>query len=146
MQIHTLKREHKNSKKKRVGRGGKRGKTSGRGTKGQKARSGRKMRPEMRDIIKKIPKLRGYRFQSINEKPTLVHTGTLGACMQAGEKITPLILSDRGIIARRKGKIPAVKILLRGNVGKAVHIEGCAISQSARVQVEKNGGSVVVSA
>ena len=44
----------------RVGRGGKRGKTSGRGTKGQNARSGRKKRPEMRDIIKKLPKRRGY--------------------------------------------------------------------------------------
>ena len=42
-----------------VGRGGKRGKTSGRGTKGQNARAGRKKRPEMRDFIKRIPKLRG---------------------------------------------------------------------------------------
>jgi large subunit ribosomal protein L15 len=60
MQAHTLKRNTPNKKTPRVGRGGVRGKTSGRGTKGQKARSGRKMRPEMRDLIKKIPKLRGH--------------------------------------------------------------------------------------
>ena len=44
---------------KRFGRGGKRGKTSGRGCKGQTARAGANMRPEMRDIIKRLPKLRG---------------------------------------------------------------------------------------
>ncbi len=39
-----------------IGRGGKRGKTSGRGHKGQNARAGTSKRPEMRDIIKKLPK------------------------------------------------------------------------------------------
>lgn len=47
-----------------VGRGGKHAKTSGRGGKGQTARAGNKRRPELRDIIKKLPKLRGYRFNS----------------------------------------------------------------------------------
>ena len=46
----------------RVGRGqaSTRGKTSGRGGKGQTARAGNKRRPELRDIIKKLPKRRGY--------------------------------------------------------------------------------------
>ncbi|KKQ83268.1 MAG: hypothetical protein UT07_C0007G0024 [Parcubacteria group bacterium GW2011_GWB1_38_8] len=59
MQFHTLKRKTKNKKTRQVGRGGTRGKTSGRGTKGQNARAGRKKRPELRDFIKRIPKLRG---------------------------------------------------------------------------------------
>jgi len=59
MQFHNLKSKTKRRKARQVGRGGTRGKTSGRGTKGQNARAGRKKRPEMRDIIKKIPKLRG---------------------------------------------------------------------------------------
>ncbi len=59
MQFHTIKRKSPNKKSKQVGRGGTRGKTSGRGTKGQNARSGRKKRPELRDTIKRIPKLRG---------------------------------------------------------------------------------------
>jgi len=65
MQIHQLKRQHKNKKDRIVGRGGKHAKTSGRGGKGQTARAGNKRRPELRDIIKKLPKLRGYRFKSI---------------------------------------------------------------------------------
>jgi len=65
MQFHTLKRKTKNKKSKQVGRGGTRGKTSGRGTKGQNARAGRKKRPELRDIIKRVPKLRGRGVSSL---------------------------------------------------------------------------------
>ena len=71
--MNTLKREHPNKKAVQVGRGGTRGKQSGRGGKGQTARSGNKRRPQMRDIIKKLPKLRGYRFKSISvEKPVII--------------------------------------------------------------------------
>jgi len=68
MQLHNLKRQHKNKKDRIVGRGGKHAKTSGRGGKGQTARAGNKRRPELRDIIKKLPKNRGYKFNSINRK------------------------------------------------------------------------------
>lgn len=68
MQIHNLKRTHKNKKDRIVGRGGKHAKTSGRGGKGQTARAGNKRRPELRDIIKKLPKNRGYKFKS-KKKP-----------------------------------------------------------------------------
>jgi len=68
MQIHNLKRTHKNKKDRLVGRGGKHAKTSGRGGKGQTARAGNKRRPELRDIIKKLPKNRGYSFKS-KKKP-----------------------------------------------------------------------------
>ena len=67
MQIHNLKRTHKNKKDRLVGRGGKHAKTSGRGGKGQTARAGNKRRPELRDIIKKLPKRRGYQFQSVRK-------------------------------------------------------------------------------
>ena len=59
MQFHNLVSKTKRKRSRQVGRGGTRGKTSGRGTKGQNARAGRKKRPEMRDIIKRIPNLRG---------------------------------------------------------------------------------------
>ena len=68
MQIHNVKRIHKNKKDRMVGRGGKHAKTSGRGGKGQTARAGNKRRPELRDIIKKLPKNRGYSFKSINRE------------------------------------------------------------------------------
>lgn len=59
MQFHNLQAKTKRKFSRQVGRGGTRGKTAGRGTKGQNARAGHKKRPEMRDIIKRIPKLRG---------------------------------------------------------------------------------------
>jgi len=80
MQTHNLKRIHKNKKDRLVGRGGKHAKTSGRGGKGQTARAGNKRRPELRDIIKKLPKNRGYQFKSIQKvfifgKDKLVSSG-----------------------------------------------------------------------
>lgn len=71
MQIHNLKRTHKNKKDRIIGRGGKHAKTAGRGGKGQTARAGNKRRPELRDIIKKLPKNRGYRFKS-KKKPLIL--------------------------------------------------------------------------
>jgi large subunit ribosomal protein L15 len=61
MQLHELKPFHPNKKQRRVGRGGKRGTTSGRGTKGQKARAGHRIRPAERDLIQRLPKLRGFK-------------------------------------------------------------------------------------
>jgi len=63
MQLHQIKPLNKRKSKRRVGRGGKRGTYCGRGMKGQRARTGAKVRPEIRDLIKKIPKIRGYRFK-----------------------------------------------------------------------------------
>ena len=79
MQIHNLKREHKNKKDRLVGRGGKHAKTSGRGGKGQTARAGNKRRPELRDIIKKLPKNRGYQFKSIRRLILLTKDKVLSA-------------------------------------------------------------------
>jgi large subunit ribosomal protein L15 len=70
VQLHQIKPESKRKTKKRVGRGGKRGTYCGRGLKGQKSRAGRKTRPALRDIIKRIPKKRGYRFKSIKKQST----------------------------------------------------------------------------
>ena len=66
--MHELKPEHKNKKSKRIGRGGKRGTYSGRGVKGQKSRAGRKFQPIIRELIKKYPKLKGYRQNPKNKK------------------------------------------------------------------------------
>ena len=83
MQLHELKPTTPKKSAKRIGRGGKRGKTSGRGHKGQKARAGNSTRPEMREIIKKLPKLRGHgvnRAKTVNAErvlPTVVNVGAL---------------------------------------------------------------------
>ncbi len=86
MQTHDLKRTHKNKKDRLVGRGGKHAKTSGRGGKGQTARAGNKRRPELRDIIKKLPKNRGYRFNTV-KKALVIKKEKLA---KAGEKFSEI--------------------------------------------------------
>lgn len=68
MQLHELRPKHKIKKGKRIGRGGKRGTYSGRGMKGQKSRAGTRFEPIIRGLIKRYPKLRGYRFKSAKRK------------------------------------------------------------------------------
>ncbi|OHA91672.1 MAG: hypothetical protein A2758_01030 [Candidatus Zambryskibacteria bacterium RIFCSPHIGHO2_01_FULL_49_18] len=77
MQFHNLKRKTPNKKSRQVGRGGTRGKTAGRGTKGQNARAGRKKRPEIRDVIKRVPKLRGRGKSSLKSFRQKLNGATL---------------------------------------------------------------------
>ena len=141
MNIHEVKRAHPQKSKKTVGRGGKRGKTSGRGTKGQNARAGHKKRPEMRDIIKKLPKQRGYRF---NSYAAPVRTVTLNqlSTLTAGATASPETLHAAGIIPKVGGKFPVVKILATGTLAHAVMVVGCTLSANAKTAIEKAGGTI----
>jgi large subunit ribosomal protein L15 len=141
MQFHHLKRNTPYAATKRVGRGGKRGKTSGRGTKGQSARAGNKKRPELRDIIKKIPKLRGYNFASIQERAFPVNVDTIEKLFGNGEAVTPSSIVKKGITGMTKGRLPRIKILSRGVLTKRVIVSDCLVSGSAREKIEKAGGS-----
>jgi len=128
-----------------VARGGKRGKTSGRGGKGQSARAGNKRRPEWRDIIKRVPKLRGRGKNSnkaFQERPAVVNLVALENVFASGDAITPTILAEKGVITTLSGNIPAVKILGDGEITKSFKISGCFISVSAQEKVIKAGGSV----
>lgn len=141
MQLHTLKRKNPNKKPQQVGRGGTRGKTSGRGGKGQTARAGNKRRPQMRDIIKKLPKLRGYRFSSSSVKFSPVNVGALNI-FENGTVINKALLFENKLIRRVGGVLPEVKILGNGEVTKKFSIVDCQISNSARVKIEKAGGTI----
>lgn len=128
-----------------VGRGGKRGKTSGRGTKGQNARAGRKKRPELRDLIKKLPKLRGRGvniFKSRHVAYLPVSLTMIEKVFSAGDAVSPKTLVEKGVISLYKGKIPQVKILNSEKFSKKVAVSGCVVSASAKAQIEKAGGSV----
>jgi large subunit ribosomal protein L15 len=141
MQLHTLKRKNPNKKAQQVGRGGTRGKTSGRGGKGQTARAGNKRRPQMRDIIKKLPKLRGYRFNSASTKFSPVNVGALNI-FESGVVINKAALFEKKLIRRVGGVLPSVKILGNGEVSKKFSIVECEISAAARTKIEKAGGTV----
>jgi large subunit ribosomal protein L15 len=129
-----------------VARGGKRGKTSGRGGKGQSARAGNKRRPEWRDIIKKLPKLRGRgvnQNKPVSDALIIVNIAALERVFSANDAITPTILVEKGLVSTLSGVMPMVKILGDGEVTKAFKISGCTISGSAKAKIEKAGGSVV---
>ena len=132
----------------RVGRGGKRGKTSGRGGKGQTARAGNKIRPEIRDLIKKLPKLRGHgknRARTVSDARVVYVPVNLKALavFSAGETVSPRTLVEKKVVSMVRGRLPAVKILGTGELAQALTIERCAISHSARALVEKAGGKVL---
>lgn len=128
-----------------VARGGHRGKTAGRGTKGQKARAGHKIRPEIRDLIKRIPKMRGRGKNSnlsINEKPVVLNIDALELIFGAGETVSRTTLVEHGLVTLRNGKIPAVKILGNGSLTKKLTIKGLDVSASAKEKIEKAGGAI----
>ncbi len=141
MELHTLKRENPNKKARQVGRGGTRGKTSGRGGKGQTARAGNKRRPQMRDIIKKLPKLRGYRFKSTASKFSPVNIGALNVFAK-GAVVSPESLFAMNLVRKSGGTFPSVKILGSGEIKVALNVEHCEISAGARTKIEKAGGSI----
>jgi len=149
MQLYQLKPIHKFKKPKRVGRGGKKGTYSGRGVKGQKSRAGKKLKPIIDEIIKKYPKLRGYRFKSNptdkKSKIVILNLDILEKKFNSGEKVTPQILLEKKLIRKIKGRMPQVKILGRvpGEIKKALIIEGCLLSKSVKEKIEKAGGKIL---
>jgi large subunit ribosomal protein L15 len=132
----------------RVGRGGKRGKTSGKGTKGQNARAGHHKRPELRDIIKKFPKLRGHgknRARTVNDARLVSKTVSLMAiekAFKAGETVSPKTLVEKRVVVQRGKKLPDVVIVATGSLTKSVTVEKVRFSVAAKAAIEKAGGSV----
>lgn len=133
----------------RVGRGqsSTRGKQSGRGGKGQTARSGHKIRPALRDIIKKIPKRRGYgknrgrTVWAMKPRPLTVTLAQLEANFDAGAEITPKTIVEKGILAYKKKHTPMVKIVGSAASKKFV-VKGATASAGAKAAIEKAGGSI----
>ena len=145
MQLHNLQPRTKRRVGKRVGRGGKRGKTSGRGHKGQKARAGHRIRPAVRDFIKKLPKRRGrgkHINRSVVVKPVILNLTDLEEAFSAGDEVTKKILLEKRLIRARGKKSPVVKILGQGTLTKKLAVLGCSVSKSAHKQIESAGGSV----
>ena len=151
MQLHQLISSHKKKQPKRIGRGGKRGTYSGRGMKGQKSRAGARIRPALRDLVKKIPKLRGYKFKSKisvrggsafggkNQKS--INVGILNKKFEEGERITPAALLKKGIVHKIKGKLPGVKLLGGGFLKRKLLVERCKVSKKAKEKIEAVGGT-----
>lgn len=132
----------------RIGRGqsSTRGKQSGRGGKGQTARAGHKIRPALRDIIKKLPKRRGY---GKNRGRTVVGTrqdalaltlSRLETLFENGAEITPKALVEKGVLHARRRQ--PIKVVGQGSLTKKLSLKGIGVSKSARTAIEKAGGSI----
>jgi large subunit ribosomal protein L15 len=132
----------------RIGRSGKRGSYSGRGQKGQRSRSGHRIRPAERDIILKIPKMRGFRNKPKRDVPEVFNLGMISKKFAAEAKaaggaleINRAFLHKAGLISKDyKGKI---KILGTGVIAFPISVHGFEVSASAKTKIEKAGGKVV---
>jgi len=137
MELSDLKPKNKLKSRKRVGRGGKRGTYSGRGMKGQKSRAGtHKFTPVIRELIKKYPKLKGYRNRAV-QSYAIVNLADIEKSFADNEIVSPKTLSDHGLVRKIKGRLPKVKILAGGNLTKKLKFENCQISKSAETKVKK---------
>lgn len=139
MQLHELKNPHSRKYAKRIGRGGKKGTYSGRGIKGQRSRTGARIRPAIRDIIKRIPKKRGYRFAGHQPAIALVNLRDLERLAVDGDTVNIAYLRAKGLV----GRATAVKILASGAFTKKIRFERCHFSVAATAAIKKAGSEIL---
>jgi large subunit ribosomal protein L15 len=128
--------------RKRVGRGNGsgHGTYSGRGGKGQTARSGGKIpawfEGGQMPLQRRVPK-RGFNNSRFRTEYQVVNLEQLES--QTGEtEFTRERMADLGMIDRDGGP---VKVLARGEIGRAVTVQADAFSAAARAAIESAGGT-----
>ncbi len=135
--------------RKRIGRGigSGTGKTSGKGHKGQKSRSGVSIKGfegGQMPIHRRLPKRGFTNVKRVNY--TELNLDNIQKLID-GKKIDPKKLInyktilDLGLVKSKKAKI---KILGKGDIKVKIDIEVSAISSSAKENIEKIGGSVII--
>ena len=128
--------------KKRIGRGqgSGNGKTAGRGHKGAKSRSGfrfkRGFEGGQMPLHRRVPK-RGF-HNPFRVEYEVVNLDTLGLRFEAGTLVTPELLSERGLVSGRDRK---VKVLARGEIGKALTVRAHKFSGKAADKIAAAGGA-----
>ncbi|WP_438864353.1 50S ribosomal protein L15 [Neptunicella sp.] len=126
---------------KRVGRGigSGLGKTGGRGHKGQKSRSGSSVRPGFEGgqmpIQRRLPKF-GFtsRKSLVSDQVTLTEIAKV-----EGEVVSLATLKAAGLV--KKDRL-FVKVMLSGEISRAVTVSGLKVSKGAREAIEAAGGKV----
>src|SRR5882762_1669910 len=131
--------------KKRIGRGqgSGNGKTAGRGHKGAKSRSGFKFKRGFEGgqmpLHRRVPK-RGF-HNPFRVEYEVVNLDTLAARFDAGTVVTPELLLEQRLIS---GGNRPVKILARGEVGKALTVRVHRFSGKAAEKLAAAGGNAEV--
>jgi len=132
-------------RKKRVGRGpaSGHGKTASRGEKGAKSRSGfrfkRGFEGGQTPLHRRVPK-RGF-SNPFRVEYHVVNLDTLAEAFETGASVTPEVLRERGIVRAPNGP---VKVLGRGELGKALTVRAHKFSGSAAEKIAAAGGAAVV--
>ena len=130
--------------KKRIGRGqgSGHGKTASRGHKGAKSRSGFKHKRGFEGgqmpLHRRVPK-RGF-HNPFREEYEVVNLDTLSERFDAGVEVTPELLRERGLIGRQG----PLKVLARGDVGKALTVRAHKFSGKAAEKIAAAGGRAEV--
>ena len=142
MELNTIKpAEGATHAKKRVGRGigSGLGKTCGRGHKGQKSRAGgfHKVGFEggQMPLQRRLPK-RG--FVSLSKGDT-AEVMLYALDKMEGNTVDLLTLKQAGLVPSRA---LAAKIVLSGSIGKALTVQGVAVTKGARAAIEAAGGKI----
>jgi len=86
--------------------------------------------------------MRGYRYGGRVTLIAVVSLSTLEKNFASGDKVSPNVLLEKGLIDKMKNKTPQVKILANGDITKKLTIEDCAVSASAIEKIKKAGGKV----
>ena len=126
---------------KRVGRGigSGLGKTGGRGHKGQKSRTGGGIRPGFeggqQPLQMRLPK---FGFNSAKARITAEVTLSELAKVEA-DVIDVQALKDADII---KESMQRAKVMLSGEISKAVTVKGIGVTKGARAAIEAAGGKI----
>ena len=142
MRLNTLKpAAGSKSAAKRVGRGigSGLGKTAGRGHKGQKSRTGGGIRPGFeggqQPLQMRLPK---FGFNSAKARITAEVTLSELAKVEA-DVLDVQALKDADII---KESIQRAKVMLSGEISKAVTVKGIGVTKGARAAIEAAGGKI----
>jgi large subunit ribosomal protein L15 len=128
--------------KKRIGRGqgSGNGKTAGRGHKGAKSRSGfrfkRGFEGGQMPLHRRVPK-RGF-HNPFRVEYEVVNLDTLGARFEAGTVVTLELLADERLISGTK---KLLKVLGRGEIGKALTVRAHKFSGKAAEKIAAAGGA-----
>jgi len=125
-----------------LGQGSGHGQTSTRGQKGQRSRSGDgKMvgfEGGQMPLLRRIPK-RGFNNNAFKKSYEIVKIFTLEKYFNNGDKVTPQLLKEKGLVDTLD-----IKILGDGELTKKLEIHALAFSKSAVEKIEKAGGKAIV--
>jgi len=146
MGLHNLKPAHGSThSKKRVGRGHGTGQgtQAGRGHKGAQSRSGysfkRGFEGGQMPLHRRVPK-RGF-HNPFRTEYAVVNLDALAERFDAGTVVTPELMRESGLV---HGKKLQIKVLARGDVGKALTVKAHKFSGKAAEKLAAAGGAAEV--